>query len=442
MNTMNLAKNIKFFINRRRAKKSPSFDCFEKNFCLLDQFRQRLFIEKRRSERLNYRSSIIQFHLKIKTGANRTRDNFRHLVNNVCKNLRATDSVCLYKTSTLLILLPDTAHKGARYVCERLMQGLIQQSKSNLYLNEFKRDDIEIEILSYPEKVVEKNFLENKMLYRKLATQKKKQEKRQIVHPTVSSRQFSVNYLDNLNLSVSVLNGSSLALPGVDTFFWDQELIDNLLMHINKFFKRVIDITVSLIALIFFIPIMIPVTLLVKLTSPGPILFKQKRVGYRGKQFTFYKFRTMYSNNDTSSHKEFMKQHIHGNNEEINNGGKDDPLYKMKNDSRITPMGRILRRTSIDELPQIWNVLKGEMSLVGPRPPIPYEVQEYQNWHYRRVTEVKPGITGLWQVSGRNRTTFDEMVRLDIHYSENWSVLMDLKILFKTVKAVFMAEGT
>ena len=120
---------------------------------------------------------------------------------------------------------------------------------------------------------------------------------------------------------------------------------------------------------------------------------------------------------------------------------EDKPVYKITNDPRITPIGNFLRKTSIDELPQLWNVLKGEMSLVGPRPPIPYEVEEYQVWHYRRLLEAKPGITGLWQVSGRNKTTFDEMVRLDLKYSRNWTFGLDLKILFKTIKVMFTKEG-
>jgi lipopolysaccharide/colanic/teichoic acid biosynthesis glycosyltransferase len=149
----------------------------------------------------------------------------------------------------------------------------------------------------------------------------------------------------------------------------------------------------------------------------------------------------MYNHCENRIHQEYVKRLIHGKNGDINNGSQDQPFYKIKNDPRITPVGRVLRKTSIDELPQLWNVLAGEMSLVGPRPPLPYEVEEYQKWHYRRIMEAKPGITGLWQVSGRNRTTFDEMVRLDLFYARNWSLALDIKILLKTVKVMLTPNG-
>ena len=149
----------------------------------------------------------------------------------------------------------------------------------------------------------------------------------------------------------------------------------------------------------------------------------------------------MFMDSKDNIHQDYVRKLIHGENEQINMGSDKDPCYKLKNDARITPFGRILRKTSLDELPQFFNVLKGEMSLVGPRPPIPYEVNEYKNWHYRRIVNVKPGITGLWQVSGRNRTSFDEMVRLDIKYAENWTLKMDFKIILKTIMVVLSADG-
>jgi lipopolysaccharide/colanic/teichoic acid biosynthesis glycosyltransferase len=132
---------------------------------------------------------------------------------------------------------------------------------------------------------------------------------------------------------------------------------------------------------------------------------------------------------------------INGNHEKINQGGKTTPLYKIKTDPRVTKVGKIIRKLSIDELPQFYNVLKGEMSLVGPRPPLPYEVQKYEPWHLRRILEAKPGITGLWQVDGRSRTTFNDMVRLDLRYIQNRSLWLDLAILVKTVRAVIRSNG-
>lgn len=173
----------------------------------------------------------------------------------------------------------------------------------------------------------------------------------------------------------------------------------------------------------------------IKLTSPGPVLFRQKRVGQHGRHFVFFKFRSMYVGTDSAAHQKYMKQLIAGTaaSEPHNGTGR---VYKLTRDPRITPIGAFLRRTSLDEVPQFLNVLLGDMSLVGPRPPIPYEVESYDAWHRRRLLAVKPGITGLWQVGGRNKLKFDEMVRLDLQYAASWSVWLDLKILFKTPRAV------
>ena len=162
------------------------------------------------------------------------------------------------------------------------------------------------------------------------------------------------------------------------------------------------------------------------------MLFRQKRLGMFGKEFDFLKFRTMYANNDPEDPQGICREADSGT------GRNHRGVYKIQNDPRVTPIGRFLRKSSLDELPQFLNVLKGEMSLVGPRPPIPYEMEKYRSWHRRRVIEVKPGITGLWQVYGRSRTTFDEMVRLDIRYINEQSVWLDLKIVLQTPRAVLL----
>jgi exopolysaccharide biosynthesis polyprenyl glycosylphosphotransferase len=205
--------------------------------------------------------------------------------------------------------------------------------------------------------------------------------------------------------------------------------------------KRAIDIIGATILLIMASPLMLITALAVKLTSPGPVIFRQMRIGREGKPFPFYKFRSMRCDNDDTVHREYVKNLIQGRHDEINEGDADDPVYKLRSDSRITAVGRIIRRASIDELPQLFNVLKGEMSLVGPRPPIPYEIENYQPWHMRRLQEVRPGITGLWQVDGRSKTSFDDMVRLDLRYIRNWSLWLDFKILFKTVVVVIRCDG-
>ena len=205
--------------------------------------------------------------------------------------------------------------------------------------------------------------------------------------------------------------------------------------------KRAIDIIGSTALLILASPLMLVTALAVKLTSPGPVIFRQMRIGREGKPFPFYKFRSMRCDNDDAIHREYVKNLIQGRHDQINEGDADKPVYKLRSDTRITAVGRIIRRTSIDELPQLFNVFKGEMSLVGPRPPIPYEIENYQSWHMRRLQEVRPGITGLWQVDGRSKTTFDDMVRLDLRYIRNWSLWLDIKILFKTVVVVIRCDG-
>jgi lipopolysaccharide/colanic/teichoic acid biosynthesis glycosyltransferase len=171
------------------------------------------------------------------------------------------------------------------------------------------------------------------------------------------------------------------------------------------------------------------------------VIYEQERLGQRGARFRVKKFRTMYANNDPKIHQEYVQQYIAGKEGLDNSGQAEKPVYKLTKDPRITPIGSLLRKTSLDELPQFWNVLRGDMSLVGPRPPVPYEFEVYDIWHRRRVLEIKPGVTGLWQVSGRNRTRFDEMVRLDLQYCQSWSLWLDIKILLATPRAVFKGDG-
>jgi len=214
--------------------------------------------------------------------------------------------------------------------------------------------------------------------------------------------------------------------------------------------KRGIDILGSATALLLVSPILMLVALAIKVTSPGPILFRQKRIGQYGVPFTCLKFRSMYTGNDPRIHMDYVKQFIAGNNghgavaangKSENGNGKHGVVYKITKDPRLTRVGQFLRKTSLDELPQFLNVLRGDMSLVGPRPPIPYELEAYDIWHRRRLLEVKPGITGLWQVTGRSRIAFDDMVRLDLRYATTWSLWLDVKILLRTPQAVFSGEG-
>jgi lipopolysaccharide/colanic/teichoic acid biosynthesis glycosyltransferase len=205
--------------------------------------------------------------------------------------------------------------------------------------------------------------------------------------------------------------------------------------------KRLIDIVGSVFALILLAPAFGILAALVKLTSKGPVFFRQQRLGQFQVPFDFLKFRSMYVTTDAEIHREYVKNFIAGRAEANAAGTQQRRVYKITNDPRVTWIGKFMRRTSLDEIPQFWNVLLGQMSLVGPRPPIGYEIEVYDIWHRRRVLEAKPGITGLWQVHGRSRTTFDDMVRLDLRYSRMCSPISDLKILLRTPKAVFSGDG-
>jgi lipopolysaccharide/colanic/teichoic acid biosynthesis glycosyltransferase len=200
--------------------------------------------------------------------------------------------------------------------------------------------------------------------------------------------------------------------------------------------KRIMDIAGAAALLVILFPVFLAIAIAIKLTSRGPVFFKQGRSGLYGKAFPMLKFRSMYADSDTDAHKQYVRQLIAGAADKNPSHTADHGVYKLTSDSRVTRVGAFLRRTSLDELPQLINVLRGEMSLVGPRPPIDYEVAEYALWHRRRLLEAKPGITGLWQVAGRNRIPFDQMVRLDLKYAESRSLWLDLKILLLTPKAV------
>lgn len=192
--------------------------------------------------------------------------------------------------------------------------------------------------------------------------------------------------------------------------------------------KRLFDVIFSLMVLIFLSPLFLAIALAIKFDSKGPVLFKQKRVGLRGRRFLVYKFRTMVTN------AEDLKSQLEEHNE------MDGPVFKISNDPRITKVGRFLRKTSLDELPQFFNVLMGEMSVVGPRPPIPEEVRQYERWQLRRLS-MKPGITCIWQVSGRNSIPFEEWMKMDMQYIDNWSLKLDFVIFLKTIRTVLRGDG-
>ena len=279
----------------------------------------------------------------------------------------------------------------------------------------------------------------------------KKREALGIIVPADTGPHFDIRTAELLRtLQVETAPGFSVQLclhPAPDTPTEGVHAIDSLLaptlydarpLRYDRV-KRLLDIVLSGTLLILLSPLLFFVAMLVKLTSLGPVLFKQQRIGHMMRPFVMLKFRTMEVNAPPAIHQEFVSAFINGQQSEE----KADPdrVFKIVKDPRVTPIGRFLRRTSIDELPQLWNVLRGEMSLVGPRPPLPYEVAQYKSWHLRRIAGAKPGVTGLWQVKGRSRTTFDEMVRLDLRYVKRRSLWTDLRILIDTPRAVISGKG-
>ena len=226
---------------------------------------------------------------------------------------------------------------------------------------------------------------------------------------------------------------------GTQSKFYDDLLYEKAPKPFPRAMKRLIDIAGSLLALLFGLPLFAAIALAIKITSQGPVFYCQQRLGQHGRKFKFVKFRSMDVNNDSAIHQDFVKRFIaHSDSAET---AAAPAVYKITADPRVTPVGRFLRRTSLDEIPQFLNVLRGDMSLVGPRPPVPYEVACYSVWHRTRLLAAKPGITGLWQVAGRSRVKFDDMVRMDLRYATSWSLWLDIKILLQTPLAVFTANG-
>ena len=252
---------------------------------------------------------------------------------------------------------------------------------------------------------------------------------------------------EKINLSVLVFPDKRGGKEGrewedkFNPYFYPEIIQKDVGSRVANYAKRVMDIVGSGIGLVLFSPIFLIVSILVKATSHGPVFFRQERLGQFGKPFVFLKFRSMHTNNNDAIHREFIKNFIDNN---LNNKADSENgvvVFKIRNDPRVTPIGNFLRKSSIDELPQLFNVLMGDMSLVGPRPPIPYEVADYGVWHWFRILARKPGITGLWQVCGRSLTTFDGMVRLDLKYIRSWSLWLDIKLLLATPMAVLRGKG-
>ena len=360
----------------------------------------------------------------------------KEICNAVLESTRLTDLKGWYESNRLAVLLPDTNTKGVKFLVKKLQEKLNKNMEKFLKFEDLIKDKIILTSSTYPDHIMERESNENK---------------------SIGSSRFSeegeagvAEYLDRKTYYKNNGNGSWKHRIGLLSLRPSHEIIalnpvllpfiisSDLKASLSKGIKRIMDIIGALLAILMSSPIMLVCALLIKITSSGPVLFRQERIGYLGRRFTFLKFRSMYKDIDHKIHETYVTNFIE---DKLDCDSQQAEVYKLKDDSRITLFGRFLRKTSLDEFPQFFNVLKGDMSLVGPRPPIPYEVDKYKLWHRKRILGVKPGITGLWQVRGRSTTTFEDMVRLDLQYANNWSLKMDIMLLLKTVKAVLLMRG-
>ena len=338
------------------------------------------FLEQLRIEKLRAQRANSTLSIILLSFDNQTDDKsikMRKLLDIVRTKIRDTDISGFVDHKTIGVLLPHTDEKGAKELTEKIINGN-------------KHQQFTTPTSTYPDHIFESLT------------------KNGYIHPDAFPFE---------------LENSTEAL-------WFKLLL-----------KRGIDIVGSIIGMLTLMPVMLFTALAIRATSSGPVIFKQIRLGKQGKPFTFYKFRSMHVTMDDQIHRDYIRDFINGDHLKVNQGDIDEPLFKLKSDPRITRVGRFIRKTSIDELPQLFNVLKGDMSLVGPRPPLSYEAEKYRAWHLRRILEMKPGITGLWQVEGRSRAAWDDSVRLDIRYIKNWSLIFDIKILIRTVRVVLGGRG-
>lgn len=351
----------------------------------VEEFRAILGRERARSDRTGVRLSLIIFDM----GDRHTDQTAaRCLAHVLTQRMRSIDEVGWFDTWRLGIVLPDTPAEGASKLANDICQKFTIKNKMASPI--FK-------IYTYPSDRLP-GFKENPPN-----------------HPSVKTDLDGSVPSATQSDKAKILNCNSL-----------MERLEPLLVKQMPAWKRGIDILGSVFGLILLFPVFLLISIVIKIVSPGPVFFKQKRVGYLGKPFNCLKFRTMHPNANSFAYEQHLSECINS----------DNPFNKLDNDdSRIMPFGKLLRKTSLDEVPQLLNVLRGEMSLVGPRPDVPYSVQRYTQWHHKRF-DAFPGLTGLWQASGKNGTTFKEMIRLDITYIQQISFWLDLKILLKTVPVI------
>jgi lipopolysaccharide/colanic/teichoic acid biosynthesis glycosyltransferase len=378
--------------------------------CSTEQFAAILDQEKARVERNAHRFSLVLFDVG-KAGANISQA--RYLAHVLVNRVRRTDEVGWFDNKRIGVILPEASEVGTQRLADDVCKAVIGKTSPPEYT-----------VYTYPSALFSsRNGHSGQLSFADISPQ----------WEIVTSRGFSASVgRDGQRSSAFGAKKLSAGVAANDSA-WGQEL-EPFFLHATRIWKRVFDIAGSIVALIILSPLFLLVSLLIKAVSEGPVFFKQQRVGYKGQTFTMWKFRTFKVNTDPTEHRRYVTELINGARHD-GMAGEQKPMTKLSNSEDKILFGRILRVMCIDELPQLINVLRGEMSLVGPRPPLSYEVEEYLPWHLRRL-DVLPGMTGLWQVSGKNRLSFNEMVRLDIQYSRQQSIWLDIKILLKTPLAI------
>lgn len=379
---MAITNKIKQFV-----KKSFSLQEFNEPFLKKEVFRKVIDRERDRANRTGEFFSLVVFVLPDHSERQKTLTILNDIL---ASRVRSIDAIGWFDHQHVGILLPETDSAGAQTFASKIDLGILP---AQVFLD--------YEIFTYP----------------------------------------SDNLTDPQKTALYLFTGKSEHEPGgtaacggrIHNKIKTHGSVDYVFNLSRRLLKRGFDLAGASVFLLLFSPLFMVVAVVIKIVSPGPVFYKQQRIGYGGQPFTFLKFRTMRPDSDSREHQKHLASLIKGA------SGKnicDAPMAKLDHDPQIIPFGRILRKTCMDELPQLFNVLRGDMSLVGPRPPIPYEVKEYDSWHRGRFNAL-PGMTGLWQVSGKNKLSFREMVRLDIRYTRERSLWMDIKILFRTPLAIF-----
>ena len=374
-----------------------------------ERFRVILERERVRADRNRHQFSMIIFEVS-EPEVDSTQ--VQHLARVLTNRIRLSDQAGWFDGHRIGVLLPDTSPDGAWKLAEDVRQAMAAKSLPP-----------ECTVYTYPSKwFFDDNEHSSQLHFTDLSPEWK----------TTTARGFSMSakYADGLNTYPARQQSPANRTPNCRAV---AQTLEPFFVRPLPAWKGVMDIVGALIALVVLSPLLLLVALIIKTVSQGPVFFKQQRVGYAGETFSMWKFRTMRLNVDSSVHQQHVAKLINGSGR--NDVSSQMPMTKLDNDSQIIPFGKILRKTCLDELPQLINVLRGEMSLVGPRPPIPYEVENYLQWHYGRFDAI-PGMTGLWQVSGKNWLTFDQMVRLDLQYWRKKSSWLDIKILLKTPSAI------